>query len=317
MFKKIFFLFFVICLLFIANKIYLNFEYLIKSFNNNYLSLISLIIISFFFQNLIAFRNIFLLKKYTKISVNFLEWQRIFFNSLLFNSVVILVGTAYRAKVLKNLGISYSKFVTFSYYNYSLYIFCSLLFIILELIFLGYTNLVIFYIFVFSILLFLIIFYFPNILNNLLKFIKFKRIANLIANVFRVIFLVKNIFKNLELLKFSIILVFIVHIFELLIFYIICNMFIENLTLKSFFLLFGAKFILDKLVLTRNLLGFNEILFGLFSSLLGFDLAITTIIKTIHRFIQIIVTLINTLSYNILNKFLQYYKIKTKNFHDK
>jgi len=36
MFKKIFFLFFVICLLFIANKIYLNFEYLIKSFNNNY-----------------------------------------------------------------------------------------------------------------------------------------------------------------------------------------------------------------------------------------------------------------------------------------
>lgn len=304
---------FFLCIIFIFYKIYENYNFIKLQLIKNKYEAIILLFLFVSYQILLSFKNFFLLGNYTKINFNFAKWQEVFFTSILYNIVISFTGTIYRAKKIKDVGVSYFKYASMLYFNYYIYIIFTLfVFQILLIIFYNSFKDINYLVF-FFLAFFLILYFIPNAIVNfinkkkiIIKIFFFKRIFNFIN-------LIKKILKNKSLIFFSIFFNFFIFLFEILIFYLICKIFYNDLITLDFILLYISKFVLDVLFITGTLFSFNEILFAILSYNLGFNFDISLFIRITHSVYVMISSVINLfISKIILMKNNSYKNLRIK-----
>lgn len=290
----------VICVLFIFYKIYENYN-LIKSqlIENKYNTLIILIIF-IVYQILLSFKNFFLLKIYSNLGTTFIKWQEVFFTSIIYNFVVTLTGTIYRAKKIKDFGIPYLKYVVMLYFNYYVYIVFSLLISLIALYFLENPFYKINYIVILTLIFFLSLYFIPNIFIYLRNRIKLPIKNFFFIKILYLIEEIKKIFKDNKLINYSLILNILIISLEIIIFYLVCEIFYNDLSYIEFLLLYIAKFLLDIIFMTASLFGFNEVLYAVFSLAVGFKFELTLFIKVTYRVLLMFSALINLLISKLL-----------------
>jgi glycosyltransferase involved in cell wall biosynthesis len=283
----------VFCILFIFNKIFENYNLIKYQLIENKYEAFIILIVFIIYQILLSYKNFFLLNKYTKLNTSFGKWQEVFFTSILYNFIIILTGTIYRAKKAKDFGVPYLKYAVMLYFNYYVYIVFSLFTSMLVLYFLDNPHISINNIVFLALIFFLSFYFIPNITIYLTHKVKFFNKNFFFNKILNLIIQVKIIFKNKELISYAIFFNLIIILFEITIFYFICKIFYNDLNFIEFFLLYLAKFLLDIVFMTASFFGYNEVLFAIFSSALGFKFELTLFIKVTYRVLLMISAILN------------------------
>lgn len=283
----------VFCILFIFHKIFDNYNLIkFQLIENKYEALIILIVF-IIYQILLSYKNFFLLNKYTKLNTSFGKWQEVFFTSILYNFIIIFTGTIYRAKKAKDFGVPYLKYAVMLYFNYYVYIVFSLFASMFVLYFLDNPHISINNLIFLALIFFLSLYFIPNVAIYLTHKVKFFNKNFFFNKILNLIILVKIIFKNKELISYAIFFNLLIILFEIIIFYFVCKIFYNDLNLIEFFLLYLAKFLLDIVFMTASFFGFNEVIFAIFSSALGFKFELTLFIKVTYRVLLLVSAIFN------------------------
>ena len=283
----------VFCILFIFHKIFDNYNLIkFQLIENKYEALIILIVF-IIYQILLSYKNFFLLNKYTKLNTSFGKWQEVFFTSILYNFIIIFTGTIYRAKKAKDFGVPYLKYAVMLYFNYYVYIVFSLFASMFVLYFLDNPHISINNLIFLALIFFLSLYFIPNVAIYLTHKVKFFNKNFFFNKILNLIIQVKIIFKNKELISYAIFFNLLIILFEIIIFYFVCKIFYNDLNLIEFFLLYLAKFLLDIVFMTASFFGFNEVIFAIFSSALGFKFELTLFIKVTYRVLLLVSAIFN------------------------
>ena len=120
------YLFFVICLIFLINRSFDDFSKVEKIISKNYEIFFITIIISIINLNIVSYRFYFYLKKTLNYSGKFVNWSKLFFQTVIMNLMIGGTGHVFRAIQLKKEKINYSKFITINYVIYILIVFINL-----------------------------------------------------------------------------------------------------------------------------------------------------------------------------------------------
>ena len=120
--------FFFICLIFLINQSFDDFSKVKKIISKNYEIFFIVIIISIINLNIISYRFFFYLKKTLNYSGQFINWSKLFFQTVVMNFMIGGTGHVVRAIQLKKEKINYSKFITINYVIYLLILFINLFF---------------------------------------------------------------------------------------------------------------------------------------------------------------------------------------------
>ena len=140
-------------------------------------------------------------------------------------------------------------------------------------------------------------------MKKLKQFEKYTKSINYLLEI------LKNTYENKNLLFILFISTIIIHIIELSFFYIICNIFLENVNLQVIIALFAASFIIDRIPFISEIPGVSEIILGTLFLPLGFYFVDGVFIKLTSRVINYISVMFNSVGYFILsfydkNKFI-------------
>ena len=120
--------------------------YIFYKFSNSYFDVLSkvqlkifeiflLLFFTIIFFNIINLRAFLLTKFSVGYAYSYSDWSKLYFESMIVNSIIDFSGTVYRAIQLKKRNISYTKFIAISYLIFGSYISISLLFVLIELLF--------------------------------------------------------------------------------------------------------------------------------------------------------------------------------------
>lgn len=194
------YLFFIISLIYIIDKSYSDYDEIRKVITKNYYLFFYVFILSVTILNLINFRYFFFFKKMSKYSDSFLNWSKLFFQTLSMNLMLSGSGSVFRAIQLKKKNISYAKFISINYTIYLIVFFANFIFFIIFYYFLfkkiNLQNLIIIFFsvsFLFTVKFHTLFFNFLSVILNLKK--KYHLIFLKISNNIKYIFLdKKNIF---------------------------------------------------------------------------------------------------------------------------
>ena len=283
----------VFCILFIFHKIFDNYNLIKFQLIENKYEAFIILIVFIIYQILLSYKNFFLLNKYTKLNTSFGKWQEVFFTSILYNFIIIFTGTIYRAKKAKDFGVPYLKYAVMLYFNYYVYIVFSLFASMFVLYFLDNPHISINNLIFLALIFFLSLYFIPNVAIYLTHKVKFFNKNFFFNKILNLIILVKIIFKNKELISYAIFFNLLIILFEIIIFYFVCKIFYNDLNLIEFFLLYLAKFLLDIVFMTASFFGFNEVIFAIFSSALGFKFELTLFIKVTYRVLLLVSAIFN------------------------
>jgi len=298
----------VFCILFVFYKIFENYNLIKSQLIENKFKALIILIIFIIYQILLSFKSFFLLNKYTKLDTSFRKWHEVFFTSVLYNFVIIFTGIIYKAKKAKDFGVPYLKYAVMLYFNYYVYIVFSLSVSVFILYFLDNPYISINIIVLLTLISFLFLYFIPNITIYLTHKVKFLNKNLFFSKILNLIIQVKIIFKNKELINYAIFFNIFIILFEIAIFYFVCKIFYNDLNIIEFFLLYIAKFLLDIVFMTASFFGFNEVIFAIFSSALGFKFELTLFIKVTYRVLLMISA--------VLNLFLAKFFIKQRYYHN-
>jgi hypothetical protein len=229
---------------------------------------------------------------------------------LIINSIIALSGTAYRAIALKKRDINYTKFIAINYLLLGSYISISLLLVSLELLFIN-TNFSKVSIILAGILILILFFFGPTILENFTKFFfKFKILSKFEVPVNKLFEIIKKIFSKKKVIIILFLNTIIVHIFEIVLFYFVCTIFLGNINAQTIIILFVVSFIIDRIPFVAETPGFSEIIIGFIGVSLGFVFVDGAILKLLLRLLTYFSILLNSgvyfvISYYDKNKFVE------------
>jgi hypothetical protein len=310
-FKKYFkFFFFSICVGFIFYKFNDNFLDISSKVQLRIFEICLIFFYSVIFFNIINLRAFLLIKSSVGYAYSYSDWSKLYFASSIINLIIPFSGTVYRAIELKKRDINYTKFIALTYLLIGSYILISLLLASLELLFIN-QNFFEVYIILAGILIAIIFFFSPIILENLIRFFfKFKIFGKYFVSTYNLFEIIKKIFLKKKVIIILFLNTLIIHIFEIVLFYLICNIFLENINTQTIILLFLVSFILDRIPFIAETPGLSEIILGSIGLSFGFVFVDGAIIKLLLRLLNYFSTLLNSgvyflISYFDKNKFVE------------
>ena len=244
-----------------------------------------------------------LIKSSVGYAYSYSDWSKLYFQSLIINLIIPLSGTVYRAIELKKRDINYTKFIAASYLLVGSYISLSLLLASLELLFVN-KNFSEAYIILAGILILIIFFFGPIILENLINFFfKFKILSKYLVSIYNLFKIIKKIFLKKKVIIILFLNTIIIHIFEIVLFYLVCSIFLENLNVETIILLFVVNFIMDRIPFIAEAPGLSEIILGFVGLSLGFVFTDGAIIKLLLRLLTYFSILLNSGAYSVISYF--------------
>jgi hypothetical protein len=260
-----------------------------------------LLFLTIIFFNIINLRAFLLTKSSVGYTYSYCDWSKLYFESLIVNSVISLSGTVYRAIQLKKRNINYTKFIAISYLLFGSYISISLIFISLELFFLKKIFSEI-YIILVAILILIIFFFGPTIFENSIKFfLKFKILGKYLKSLRKLFEILTKIFSKKKIIIILSLNTIIVHIFEIGLFYLVCTIFLNNINAQTIIILFAASFIIDQIPFFSEIPGAGEIILGLVGVPLGIFFVDGAIIKLSLRLLNYFSILLNSGVYFVIS----------------
>ena len=300
--KNLKFFFFLICLGFLLYKFNDSYSEIKSKLKFQLSTIFFILSCHIIFLNLIAVRAFLLIKFSTGYLYSFYDWAKLYFESLLLNEVITLTGTVYRAIQLKKREVNYAEFISISYYLLGSYLLISLTSIFLALFFfqkIFFKN----YSIIFIMLIFFL-FYSPIIIKNLTTFLlKFKILSKYLRFIERVSKLLREIYLNKKIIILLLSSTVLVHIFEVAIFYLICNIFLGDVDLQVLIILFATKFIANRITFIAGLPGATEIIVGLAGTQMGIVFVDGALIQLTLRFFYYLSILFNNGVYIISSYF--------------
>lgn len=289
--KYLKFFIFLLCVGFITYKLNDSTE-LLREKTLNISDIYFIFIISLIFFNIISFRAFLLIKYSTRYSYSYLDWSRLHFESLILNSVIPLSGIVYKAVNLKKRHVNYTQFLAVSYLLVGSYISITLVLVLLELLLLLKFYSMIFII-IAGTLIFTILFS-PVILEKFIKFfMKLKILDKYLGSLYNLIEILKKILIKKYLLIILSLNTMVVHLFEIIIFYLICVFFIDNINLHIVITLFAASYVIDRIPFVSEIPGASEIIIGTIGVPFGIYFIDGVIIKLSIRFLNYLSVLLN------------------------
>lgn len=305
--KKIKLLIFVLCLGFLSYIIFNNLE-ILNILKQNKTKFFFLIFIGMVYINFIILRAFLFLRVITGYSYSFFDWAKLYSESILLNFILPLSGFAYKGIELKKRSVGYTQYIVISYFLIGAYFALTLISVLLETLFIQK----IFSVFILTLMISLIFLIFASpiamkILSRYMK--KLKQFKKYTKSINYLLEILKNTYENKNLLFILFINTIIIHIIELSFFYIICNIFLENVNLQVIIALFAASFIIDRIPFISEIPGVSEIILGTLFLPLGFYFVDGVFIKLTSRVINYISVMFNSVGYFILsfydkNKFI-------------
>ena len=294
------YLFFLICLVLLIKLSLDDFSKVEKIISKNYHIFLIVVIISIINLNIVSFRFYFYLKKTLNYSGEFINWSRLFFQTVVMNFIIGGVGHVFRAVQLKKEKINYTKFITINYVIYTLILFINLSLFMIFFYVLSKEK----YILLVLVFLFLIayIVLHSNFYTFILNFFKKKNNFN-----FKYIKIIKNILINLSknflirknLLIFSFF-TFIIFLLEGIIIFLISSNILNSENIYNILQFFFIVFYLNKIIYVNNFLGLNELIVGLVAETLGYYFIQGALIQLIFRISIYLGCIFNNLLYFIL-----------------
>ena len=310
-FKKYLKLFiFTICISFILYKFSYIFTEILGKVQIKISEFFFLLFLTIIFFNIINLRAFLLTKSSVGYAYSYSDWSKLYFESLIVNSVISISGTVYRAIQLKKRDVSYTIFIAISYLLLGSYISISLIFVSLELLFIKKIFSVV-YIFLATILVFIIFFFGSTILENLIKFFyKFKIFSRHLESALKLFEILKKTFSKKKIIAILYLNTIIVHIFEIVIFYFVSTIFLNNANVETMIILFAANFIVDRIPFFSEIPGVSEIVLGAIGVSLGIIFTDGAIIKLTIRLLNYFSILFNSGLYFVVsfydkNKFVE------------
>ncbi len=296
------FIFFIFFIIFEINS---NFNFVYSKLFKNLPVILFILSANVIYQNVLSLRIYFVIKVCTRFNGSFIEWLKIYFESLIFNVLVSHTGSAYRATELKKKNVAYKEFLGIYYISYLSYLTINLLLIVIELSFLKFVSkdFKIFTLIGFF-LIFLITFLTPSILSifiNLLKNFKFKILDKIFNNLKIILNFIKKSFFSFKLILILIIFGFLTHFFEILLFYLSYNFFIDNFKIEIMILLFAVSFLLDRMPVFSTIPGVSETIFAGISIPFGLFFYEGFLIKLLLRITAYLSICINSIIAYVLN----------------
>ena len=291
-----------LCFLILFYQVKNSYSQVIESIKFSSKEILLIFFFSIIFYNLINIRHYFFLKKSIKYFYSYLDWSKLFFESLLLNIIFSFSGTLYRFIELKKRGVKYEDYIPVVYLLFASYVFISLALVIFELI-IYQKNVLAF--FLILITFFFIVLFFPAILVFVIKYffknINLSRYSKFFIETFNN--LKKNFLskQNLTLLFFSSALL---HLCEIFIFYLVFTIFVPTQSLENIFLFFSVNFILDRVPFISNLPGLSEVILGLLGLSMGIIFIDIALVKLTLRFSDYFSIIFNNAFYYICYFFL-------------
>ena len=298
-----------ICILFLANEIYKNLDFIKEKFSENDKFFILILLIHFAYLNLLNMRNYSIFKICARYSGKFYDWSQIFYESLFLNLIFSHAGSIYRAIELKKRGLEYKKYIGLFYILFASYILINTFLVLIELSFILELSLQFKINLLLIILFFFILFiYTPKILDFFIKNIHIikKNYGIKIETLLHSYSLIYSFIRDQSFLKKTILCLLIygvaIHALDLCIFYLSAEIILTDIGFKTILVLFGLNFILERIPFISSIPGLSEILFASISVPLGLYLHQAIILKLLLRIITFMSTLINYLIFYFLNK---------------
>ena len=262
-----------------------------------------LLFLTIIFFNIINLRAFLLTKSVAGYAYSYSDWSKLYFESLIVNLVISLSGTVYRAIQLKKRDVNYTKFISICYLLLGSYISISLIFISLELLFIKKIFSV-FFIFLAASLFFFIFFFGPTILENLIKFFyKFKILGRYLESALKLFEILKKTFSKKKTIAILCLNTIIVHIFEIVIFYFVSTIFLNNVNIETIIIFFAVNFTIDRIPFFSEIPGIGEIILGTIGLSLGIIFTDGAIIKLTLRFLNYLSILLNSGVYFVISYF--------------
>jgi hypothetical protein len=274
-----------------------------------------IIFIAVIYFNAINLRAFLLIKSSLGYAYSYSDWSKLYFESLIANSIIDFSGIAYRAIQLKKRSINYTKFIVISFLLLGSYISISLIFVSLELLFAKKTLSQV-YIILATIFILIIFFFSPTIFKNLINFFfKLKILRKYLGSVTKLFEVLKKIFFKKKIIYILCLNTIIIHVFEIGLFYLMCDIFLDNFNIQIIIIFFAVNFIIDRIPLFSEIPGVNEIILGLVGVPLGIFFVDGVIIKLALRLLNYFSILLNcgvyfVISYYDKNKFVDCDKLK-------
>lgn len=285
---KFFVYIFIVYLLFSRIQID-NFIVSAKNLNLNYFSLCIIIFSTIFF-----IQNIYNYKLYTNVSelkISFREFLKLFYKSTIINLLIPFFGTAYKAFILKKMGLNYNKFLSVLAITIILYLF------FFTLILVSFILLFEFNIYYFIIYLIILMFFFIIISKYLAYLIYFFKLSKFL--IFS-----KSFYKTL-IIYFSL-----QFFLDFLVIFLAIYSLGYNYSIEQTYYIFSSNYLLDRTGF-YNYPGFGEYFMGIFFQFMGFTFLGGAILKFTLR-IGILLSL--PLSFIILVIYLLIFKSNETKF---
>ena len=296
------FLFFIICLILLVNQSLDDFSKVEKIISKNYGVFFGVVVISIINLNIVSYRFYFYLKKTLNYSGEFINWSKLFFQTVVMNFMLGGTGHIFRAIQLKKEKINYTKFITSNYVIYILIILINLCLFIIFFYFLSKDKFILYALAPLFLIAYIILnpklysFFFKilkknNFFNN--KYTKI--IKNFLSN------LSKNFLIKKNLLSFSFF-TCIIFLLEGIIIFLISSNILQTENIYNIFLFFFIVFYLNKIIYVNNFIGLNELIAGLLAETLGYYFLQGALIQLIFRISIYLGCIFNNLFYLLLRR---------------
>ena len=299
-------LLFFLAVIFAFFQFYKNFNYLLEQLSNKWFILFLLIPVHSLFHFFYSFRSFLVLKNSFSKLINFQIWNKNYFQSILIQeSLISNTGFLYRSLYLNELGLKIIDLIIFFYYGISSYISFNLILIYFEVFFISDISLInSFYLFFINLFIIIFFIFSPILIFKIINKIRFTK--NLFLNLIPIDQLnskyLKILFNKNNILYLCLTGVSI-HIFEVTILYFSITFFSIDILFFNLVLLFAFSIFSDRIPFISSIPFFNEIIFGLVSSFVGFTFYEGFMVKSLMRISSISSLAINLFINRYLKKF--------------
>ena len=298
--------FFILSLIFIIKESFVEFNEVKTIIELDYEKFLIILIVSVINLNIKNIRIYYLLKKITKYSNNFINWSKLFFQTVIMNLLLTGTGHFFRAIQLKKDNLKYSEFVSLNYVIYiishliNILVFVSLFYLISQ----QSVSILLIVIILFTLYLLTSETFYKFFLNFFKKRVNFLKSYRKIF--FSIIMNCKKFFSfKKNLIIFSLI-TLIMFFLDGVIIYLILSSILSDESVFNNLLFFFIIFYLNKFAYIQNIIGLNELIVGLIAETLGFLFLQGALIQLVFRLNIYLGCIINNLLYFIL-------KLKMKN----
>lgn len=278
--------------------IFLNYEKIFQNSHNSYLYLLLVFIFHSTYLFILNLRSFTILRKKVSKKVNFIDWSKVFFKSILVQDTILSQsGFLFRSIYLRSLNVQYHELSTFFYFGLLTHVIINLTWTLFEInFFIKTSKSQIFIQFFLMAIIYLLIYLIPYIFfylkNIFLKRIQLKKLESFLKEI---ILNQKKYFHDFNFIITIFLITTVTHIFELLVFYCAFSYFLNDYNLINIIILFGIGTLSDRIPLISTIPFVRESIFGLVSLSFGIAFSDAFLIKLLTTVASILGSIINLL----------------------